>query len=77
MYKSSDEEKRNHSSWEHANGSFIHEAMEEEEIDGRHVEVRNTFSFLDDTFSMSTPQRKRETSTCNRSKTLLVLENHG
>ena len=30
--------------------------MEEEEIDGRHLEVRKFFSFLDASFSMSTPQ---------------------
>ena len=28
--------------------------------DGRHLEVRNTFSFLDDTFSMSTPHIKEK-----------------
>ena len=29
-------------------------------VDGRHLEVRNPFSFLDDTFSMSTPQLKEK-----------------
>ena len=32
--------------------------MEEEVIDGRNLEMRNIFSFLDDTFSMSISQLK-------------------
>ena len=38
---------------EHFEGSFSHEAMEVKMVDGRHLEMRNLFSFLDDTFSMS------------------------
>ena len=38
---------------EHSEGSFTHEAMEVKMINGRHLEMRNLFSFLDDTFSMS------------------------
>ena len=60
LYISSNEEKRTHSLWEHSNGSFIHEAMEEKMIDGRHLEMRNIFSFLDDTFSMSISQLKEK-----------------
>ena len=60
MYKGSDEEKRTHALWEHSHGSFIHEEMEEGMVDGRHLEVRNPFSFLDDTFSMRTPQLKEK-----------------
>ena len=60
LYKGSDEEKRTHALWEHSHGSFIHEAMEEGMVDGRHLEVRNPFSFLGDTFSMSTPQLKEK-----------------
>lgn len=57
---SNSEEKRTHSLWEHSNGSFIHEAMEENMIDGRHIEMRNIFSFLGDTFSMSISQLKEK-----------------
>ena len=43
---------------EHSEGSFPLEAMEDKMMDGRHLEVRNLFSFLDDTFSMSISQLK-------------------
>ena len=36
---------------EHSEGSFIHEAMEVNMINGRHLKMRS--SFLDDPFSMS------------------------
>ena len=49
---SSSENRRTHSSWEKLYGSFIHKEMEEKMIDGRHLETRNIFSFLDDTFLM-------------------------
>ena len=38
---------------EHSKGSFTHEAMEVKMINGRHLEMRNLFLFLDDPFSMS------------------------
>ena len=38
---------------EHYEGRFIHEAMEVKIVDGRHLEMRNIFSLLDDPFSMS------------------------
>ena len=38
---------------EHSRGSFTHEAMEAKMTNGRHLEMRNLFSFLDDPFSMS------------------------
>ena len=57
LYKSSDEEKRNHSSWEHSKGNFIQEAMKEV-VRSRHLEIRNSFSSLYDTLSMSMPQLK-------------------
>jgi len=60
LCKSSKEERRNHPSWGHSNCSFIHEAMEEEMMNGRHLGMRNLFSFLDASFSMSTPQRKEK-----------------
>ena len=60
LYKRNDEENMNHSSWENSHGSFTHEAMEEGMVDGRHIEVRNPFSFLDDPFSMSSPQFKEK-----------------
>ena len=34
--------------------------MEEKKIDGRHLEMRNIFSFLDDTFLMSILQLKEK-----------------
>ena len=43
---------------EHSEGSFTHEAMEVKMINGRHPEMRNIFSFLYDTFSMSISQLK-------------------
>ena len=60
LYKSNDEEKRTHSSWEHSNGSFIDEAMVDGMIYGRHLEMRNPFSFLDYPFSMRTPPLKEK-----------------
>ena len=60
LCKGSEEEERNHSSLEHSRGSFIHEEIEDGMIDGRHLEVRNPFSFLDDPFSMSTPLLKKK-----------------
>lgn len=60
LCKSSKEERRHHSSWGYSNYSFIHESMEEEMMNGRHLEVRNLFSFLDASFSMSTPQLKEK-----------------
>ena len=38
---------------EHSKGSFTHEEMEDKMINGRHLDMRNLFSFLDDTFSVS------------------------
>ena len=35
---------------EHSKGSFTHEAMEVKMINGRHLEMRNLFSFLDALF---------------------------
>ena len=43
---------------EHSEGSFTHEAMEDKMMNGRHLDMRNIFSFLDDTFSMSISQLK-------------------
>ena len=43
---------------EHFEGSFTHEEMEDNMMNGRHLDMRNIFSFLDDTFSMSTSQLK-------------------
>ena len=37
---------------EHFEGGFTHEEMEVNMIDGRHIEMINIFSFLDDPFSM-------------------------
>ena len=45
---------------EHSEGSFIHEAMEVKMINGRNLEMRNLFSFLDDPFSMSISQLKEK-----------------
>ena len=42
----------------HSKGSLTHEAMKLKMINGRHLEMRNIFSFLDDTFSMSISQLK-------------------
>ena len=44
----------------HSKGSFNHESLEVNMIDGRHLEMRNIFSFPDDTFSMSTSQLKEK-----------------
>ena len=44
--------------FENSEGSFTHEAMEDKMINGRHLDMRNLFSFLDDTFSMSISQLK-------------------
>ena len=52
LLMSSSEKNRTHSLGEHSNGKLIHEAMEGKMIDGRHLEMRNIFYFLDDTFSM-------------------------
>ena len=60
LCKSSKEERKHHSSWGHSNCSFTHEAMEEEMMNSIHLEVRNLFSFLDASFSMSTPQLKEK-----------------
>ena len=49
---------RNHSSCEHSESSFIQEAMKESVRRGRHLEIRNSFTSLDDTLSMSMPQLK-------------------
>ena len=38
---------------EHSEGSFTHESMEVKITNCIHLEMRNLFSFLDDTFSMS------------------------
>ena len=54
------ENKRTNSLCDQSNGSFIHEEMEEKMIDGRHLEVRNIFSFLDDTFSMNISHLKEK-----------------
>ena len=43
---------------EHYEGSFTHEAMEDKMVNGRHLEMRNVFSFLDDNFSMSISRLK-------------------
>ena len=43
---------------EHSKGSFTHEAMEDKMMNGRHLDMRNLFSFLDDTFSMSISKLK-------------------
>ena len=43
---------------EHSELSFTHEAMGVKMMNGRHLEMRNIFSFLDDTFSMSISQLK-------------------
>ena len=45
---------------EHSEVSFSHEAMEVKMIDGRHLEMRNIFSFLDETFSMSISRLKEK-----------------
>ena len=50
---SSSDNERAPSFLEHSEGSFTHEAMEVKMINGRHLEMRNPFSFLDDPFSMS------------------------
>ena len=39
---------------EHSEGSFTHEAMEDNMMNGIHLDMRNLFSFIDDTFSMRT-----------------------
>ena len=49
---SSCDKERASSFLEHSGGSFIHEAMEENMTNGRHLEMRNIFSLLDDPFSM-------------------------
>ena len=43
---------------EHSEGSFTHDKMEVKMMNGRHLEMRNIFSFLDDTFSKSISQLK-------------------
>ena len=43
---------------EHSEGSYSHGEMEDKMMNGRHLEMRNIFSFLDDTFSMSISQLK-------------------
>ena len=53
-----DGERRNHSSCEHSKGSFIQEAMKEAVRRSRHLEIRNSFSSLDETLSMRMPQIK-------------------
>ena len=45
---------------EHYEGSFNNEALDVKMIDGRHLEMRNIFSFLDDTFSISISQLKEK-----------------
>ena len=45
---------------EHYEGSFTHEAMKINMINGRHIEMRNLFSFLDDTFLMSISHLKEK-----------------
>ena len=50
---SSCDKERASSFLDHSGGSFTHEAMEEKMINGRHLEMRNLFSLLDDPFSMS------------------------
>ena len=45
---------------EHSEGSFTHEEMEVKMIYGRHLEMRNIFSFLDDPFSISISQFKEK-----------------
>ena len=55
LSKSSSEERRTHSSWDHTDVSFIWEAMKEAVRRSKHLEMRNIFSSLDDTFSMSMP----------------------
>ena len=45
---------------ENYEGSFTHEAMEVNMMNGRHIEMINLFSFLDDTFSMSISQLKEK-----------------
>ena len=45
---------------EHSEGSFTHEAMEVKMINDRHLEMRNIFYFLDDTFLMSISQLKEK-----------------
>ena len=60
---------------EHSESRFTHEAMEVKMVDGRHLEIRNLFSFLDDTFSMRISQLKKKL-TYKKSKTLLVFEGH-
>ena len=45
---------------EHSEGSFTHEAMEVNMINGRHLKMRYNSSFLDDTFSMSPPLLKEK-----------------
>ena len=42
----------------HSKGSFTHEVMEVKMMNGRHLDMRNIFSFLDDTFSMNISQLK-------------------
>ena len=44
---------------EHFASSFTHEVMEEKMMNGRHLDMRNIFSFLDDTFSMNISQLKK------------------
>ena len=43
---------------ENFEGSFIHEEMEDKMMNGRHLEVRNIFLFLDDTLSTRISQLK-------------------
>ena len=57
---SSCENKEAPSSLDHSEGSFTHEAMEVKMINGRHPEMRNIFSFLNDPFSMSITQLKEK-----------------
>ena len=45
---------------EHYEGSFTHEAMEDKMMNGIHIDMRNLFSFLDGTFSMSISQLKEK-----------------
>ena len=54
------EKKRTHSLWEQSYGSFTHEAMERQMIDGRHLEMGNIFPFQDDSFLMSISQFKEK-----------------
>ena len=60
MSLSSSDNERAPSFLEHSKGRFTYEAMEVKMIDSRHLEMRNIFSFLDDTFSMSISQLKEK-----------------